>query len=76
MTIVDKNQKVVSVDYVQQGDYYNCILRLENGFEAVGRVHTKYRSTVSEDELQHMAHQYAIDYAEMHGYELEVPQED
>lgn len=69
--IVDKKQPIVSIDYVEQGDHYNCIIRLENGFEAIGRVHTKYRSTVSEEELKHMAQQYAIDYAEMHGYELD-----
>lgn len=73
--IVDKKQLIVSIDYVEQGDHYNCIIRLENGFEAIGRIHTKYRSTVSvsEEELKHMAHQYAIDYAEMHGYELDEP---
>lgn len=71
--IVDKKQPIVSIDYVEQGDHYNCIIRLENGFEAIGCVHTKYRSTVSEEELKHMAQQYAIDYTEMHGYELDEP---
>lgn len=74
--IVDKRQPITEVHYADQGNHLTCIIRLENGFEGSGRVHKSYHSKITESELKAKAYEYAIDFIEMHGYEIETEVEE
>lgn len=83
MPNVDQKQTIVSDDHIKTditfdqfrektdvGDRFTCVIRLSNGFEAVGTVEKTYATQFSDEQAQSLAHQRALDYVEKHGYTL------
>lgn len=77
--IVDVKQNVVSdshvetqfkVDYYRENNLYTCIIRLTNGFEAIGQIDQNYQPGLTDAQYFNLAHHKALKYAEMHGYTL------
>lgn len=57
-------------DFYKTNDLYTCIIRLDNGFEAIGQVEQNYLPGLTDEQRFHIAHQKALKFAEMHGYTL------
>lgn len=55
---------------VTNGYTWTCVIRLDNGFEAVGSVENTYFVGASDEFLKGIAHQRALDYVARHGYSL------
>ncbi|WAB25146.1 hypothetical protein M3_0195 [Lysinibacillus phage vB_LfM_LysYB1] len=79
MERVDKVQPIKSdnhvttkfnTDYYVENELYTCVIRLENGFEAIGQVEENYQPKLTVEQKKNLAHQRALKYAEMHGYDL------
>ncbi|MNN23938.1 hypothetical protein D3C81_1373510 [compost metagenome] len=81
--IVDKKQTIasenqvktdISVEYFRtkekNGDLFTCVIRLSNGFQAVGSVERTYRATLSDADAESLARQRAVNFVHMHGYTL------